>query len=187
MVNAYVKFKLDGETYELTLPNKNISEYFLTVGIYDKYKEEWARHTSTICIDSNELDFSFHRKINLAELNDYLLKVNEASKNEQQLIKLITKANGNSYSAFCYALNNYNDYTYFPATYAPEKAGAFILENVFHCTISRTRLRDAVNLKKIADEALMRALMYKVGDYFVINKADMTQCFLDKGGFDDEK
>ena len=121
MINAYVKFKLDGETYEISLPSKNINEFFLTVGIYDKYKEEWSKHTSTICIDSNELDFSFSRRINLAELNDYLLNFNELSKKEQQLVKLITKVNGNTFGAFCYAMNNYDDYTYFPATFTSEE------------------------------------------------------------------
>ena len=29
--------------------------------------------------------------------------------------------------------------------------------------------------------------MYKVDDFFVINKADMTQRFLMNGGFEDEK
>ena len=116
------------------------------------------------------------------EFGEYLTE-----EKEQQLVKLITKVNGNTYGAFCYAMNNYDDYTFFPATFTPERAGVFILETVFKCHIADTRLRDAINLKKIADEALMRALMYKVDDFFVINKADMTQRFLMNGGFEDEK
>lgn len=153
-----------GLDLEVSLPLKDLDEYFVTV---NTYKGFLANQIVIIDIQplspSAVLPFSDpdYDTVDVKELNKALLAFNELSDSGQERIYAITESLGGSFDSFRYALRNMDHYDFFPLSTVAD------MENLGRAIFARyinqgfaTIYEDAIDFTEFAALLTYRCVLF---------------------------
>lgn len=117
------------EEYALTIPIKDIDEFFITMDWYDEFI---SKEYVIIELKGAFVFLLYDQFIDLSVLNRLLLRFKQLDEAAQETVIYLTHLNGDTVNALNYALSNYQKFVLVPAECSsPEAISKFVIKTCY--------------------------------------------------------
>lgn len=156
--------------YELSLPIKDLDEFFVAMDWYSEYL-----HKEYVITELNGFfDFLlYENNLDIKRLNELLLRFQILDEEEQELVLFLTHLNSDTVDGFEYSLNNHTKYVMVPITCRnEEEISRFVINKISSSNFLRF-FEDSICYEDFFQLLFKHQIAFDVDNRFIIKLVEL--------------